>query len=520
MVSNVNEASIMNNNDTNILNDQLTDTSQKITTAQSEPLYVGIPRNKRRHLIFRIIPVILVISTIIIILAIIISKKKSNIEEALSTIIWTTKSSTIETTTTTTRMEISPLRTRMTTTKGISTTLTTTTTTTALLTTTKEIIQVIPCSSLQLEDKAINKNIFTTRTAAYAIADFNGDNRLDLALINMTQRNMNMLFGNGDGTFGVEVVSLDYHVYLSGKTTVGDFNNDNRIDYVVINENNGFILVSLSNGNGTFKRPHVLNNNPGSFLYGIAVGDFNDDKYLDIAVAVGNQNSVDVYLGKGNGTFFKETRYDTGINTFPEDIVVADFNNDGDQDIAVVNKKSQSIGIFLGYGNGTFEAPKTSYIGDTLYPFRLAFGDFNMDNLLDIVITYQQADFFTVMFGYSNGTVGDSTRFHPRIATKLKDMLVGDFNGDDYLDIAFGYHNCRINMFVGNGTGNFEEQYVISPGSLGGPSWVGVGDFNGDGYKDLICIGEKVNSQYIFLNTCKRYNTESIETKTYAEQLL
>ncbi len=81
-------------------------------------------------------------------------------------------------------------------------------------------------------------------------------------------------------------------------------------------------------------------------------------------------------------------------------------------------------------------------------------------------------------------------------------IFVSDFNGDRYLDIVFADH-LKINLFVGDGNGNFEVHRVFSIENPLGQSWLGFGDLNGDGYEDIVYMDRLTDFQYIFLNTCE-----------------
>ena len=101
----------------------------------------------------------------------------------------------------------------------------------------------------------------------------------------------------------------------------------------------------------------------GSQPYSIAVGDFNNDSRLDIVVPNYWAYNIGVFLGYGNGTFSSQTTFSTGDNSQPIEVVVGDFNNDDQLDIAVANYWADNVGIFLGYGNGTFASQVTYSTG-------------------------------------------------------------------------------------------------------------------------------------------------------------
>ncbi|CAF4325085.1 unnamed protein product, partial [Adineta steineri] len=238
---------------------------------------------------------------------------------------------------------------------------------------------------------------------------------------------------------------------------VGDFNNDNRLDLACISQITERVFILLGNGNGVFKKNPTLYLEEGSTLSGIIVTHFNGDGYLDIAVTNSHKNSLHVFFGKGDGNFLAEMTFHTGINSYPIDIAVADFNRDGCQDIAVVNQYSRNIGIFFGHGNGSFEMQKTFSTGHYYDPSHLVVGDFNSDTLIDIAVSYEESDFINVMVGYSNGTVHSSTKFHIGTPFIEHQMFVSDLNDDHCLDIIFADAQ-KVLVFVGDGNGHFETQ--------------------------------------------------------------
>src|ERR1700722_6501494 len=90
----------------------------------------------------------------------------------------------------------------------------------------------------------------------------------------------------------------------------------------------------------------------------VAVGDFNGDGKLDVAVANSVGNNISILLGDGDGTFKPQVTYTT--DTAPQGIAAGDFNGDGHLDIAVTNSGSNLVSVFLGNGDGTFQ-PKVDY---------------------------------------------------------------------------------------------------------------------------------------------------------------
>ena len=177
---------------------------------------------------------------------------------------------------------------------------------------------------------------------------------------------LSILLGNGDGTFQA---AQSFGDYLGAHfVAVGDFNGDGKEDIVTANvaqlldiygvhtvEDD--VRVLLGNGDGTFQagQSYDAGDEPGF----MAVGDFNGDGKLDLAVtAVGG---VSVLLGKGNGTFQPAQNYAVGGGS----LAVGDFNGDGKLDLAVTD--SSGVSILLGNGDGTFRAAR-SYVVVAIIP--------------------------------------------------------------------------------------------------------------------------------------------------------
>ena len=314
---------------------------------------------------------------------------------------------------------------------------------------------------------------------------------------------------DSDGTFTAEKKSwIGNFTGRSFIITIADFNNDHQLDLAFANEYTDYIYILLGNGDGTFRILTTIFMGYVSHPKGIATSHFNNDNYTDIVVANEWNSNIGILLGLGNGTFSSMTTYYTGRNSYPTSIVIGDFNNDSHQDIAVSNFEIRSIIIFLGHGDGSFEEPQSSFTGGYYYPNYIAVGDFNNDQHLDVVCSYHSGTREGVLFGYGNGSLGNLVKFvvgnrvlYPRIA-------VGDFNNDDHLDIVLGaIEPYSIRVLVGDGDGNFEVQTVFSVTLSGSYTWVDVTDFNNDGCQDIVASDDTNGVVYPLLNTCACRNT-------------
>jgi hypothetical protein len=142
---------------------------------------------------------------------------------------------------------------------------------------------------------------------------------------------------------------------LPNAVAVGDFNGDGNLDVAVAGDNG--VTILLGDGHGNFL-PGVLYTTLGTAAISLVVADFNGDGKLDLAVANYNLVSqVSVFLGNGDGTF--QTQVDYPSESSPDSVAVGDFNADGHPDLAVANLFSGTVSVFLNKGDGTLSRTLT-----------------------------------------------------------------------------------------------------------------------------------------------------------------
>jgi hypothetical protein len=220
------------------------------------------------------------------------------------------------------------------------------------------------------------------------VGDFNGDGIPDLAVANDMDHTISIFLGNGDGTFTAAPA-----IQLPGSPqglAVADFNGDGKLDLAVpvAYPSSGTIEVLLGNGDGTFTASGA-SLPVGVYPSAIVSADFNGDGIPDLAVTMAESNTLAIFLGNGDGTF-QAVAANPPTGDYPLSLVSADFNEDGTPDLAVANYGGNTVTILLGNGDGTFAAMNTNAAtGDC--PIAIVAAAFNGEGIPDLA-TANEAD--------------------------------------------------------------------------------------------------------------------------------
>jgi hypothetical protein len=346
---------------------------------------------------------------------------------------------------------------------------------------------------------------------ALAAGDFNGDGKLDLAVTNNNTLGVlgrvKVLLGEGSGVFQPPV---GYRVGVGpDSVATGDFNGDGKQDLVVVNERephgSGRLSVLLGNGDGTFQ-PQVKYGNGGRQPpVRVAVGDFNGDGKLDLAVANiavrGKRGFVGILLGNGDGTF--QAAIQNPASKSPAYIAVGDLNGDGRLDLVLADECAIDCTTFattalLGNGDGTFQVTWTSKIKFT--PGALALGDFNGDGKLDLAETDSSGQ-LGIRLGNGDGTFQERVNYPAGNGPDL--IAVADFDGDGKLDVAVTNRGSSgsVSVLLGKGDGTFQPPSNYPLNLVAEPIEMVAVDVNGDKRPDLVVTDYFNKVVSVLLNT-------------------
>ena len=329
--------------------------------------------------------------------------------------------------------------------------------------------------------------------SSIAIADVNGDGKPDLVISNFSDGTLSVLKGNGDGTFQMH---SDWPANTNPQSVViADLDNDEKPDVILVNaigeSTNGSISVLLGKGDGSFQTPVQYPTSVGTTS--LTVADLNADGIPDVVVANHDTSfvttgGINVFLGKGDGTFGASTTYDLGRGT--NSVAVADLNGDGKPDLAVSTFDVNTIPgpgtvtILLGNGDGTFgqfSAYTTGRSTDSLVA-----ADLNADGVIDLVLSSSGENTVTVLLGKGDGTFRSQVDFGTGDGPSA--LAVADLNSDGHLDVITpNVRASTVAVIFGNGDGSMQTR--IDYNASKDPRVLASADFNGDGRPDLVSVG-------------------------------
>ena len=238
--------------------------------------------------------------------------------------------------------------------------------------------------------------------------DFNKDDNPDIAVVNFGENTVSVLLGDGTGNFSAQQ-KFTVGNYPSDVIS-GDFNNDNNTDLIVVSYTDDIITILLGDGTGEFTFYDTVFLGNGYSSFGMTTSDFNNDGNLDLAVASGAFPIIGVLLGDGTGNFGVLTNFTVGYGADKYNIVSDDFNNDGNQDLAVPNPYNNTISVLIGDGMGSFGPQQTYEVG--LYPVDIVSGDFNSDGNVDLAVPNTFDNTISILLGYGNGSFAPQQTYY------------------------------------------------------------------------------------------------------------
>jgi hypothetical protein len=326
-----------------------------------------------------------------------------------------------------------------------------------------------------------------------ALGDLDGDGNLDLAIADYESGALGLAFGNGDGSFQ-PVVPIDAGTLISdllvagvGKPAVASL----AVACVDLSGDAGILFIQVQRQ----RLPEIVAKlpSPDGQAGWIAAADLNRDGLIDFAAAL--SRTIGAFVANDAGGWSQSASV-TGY-AFTRDFI-GEFNEDGIPDLVVGTPTS--LQVFLGRGDGSFSDAglKVSGTGTNLGHWLI--GDLNEDGHLDLL--WNDTVSVSVLLGYGDGTftLGPA----PGLSVSTSPWVLGDLNGDGHLDyVGAGNQDNSVHVALGNGDGTFQPEILLplAPASSGAViATVAIGDVNNDGRPDLLASTFRDGNVSLFIN--------------------
>jgi hypothetical protein len=337
--------------------------------------------------------------------------------------------------------------------------------------------------------------------------------------VSLSQYSASLVSGSGSG---VSSLISPISNYATGTTpsfvATTSLRSNGMYDLIVANAGDNTISVLLGDGQGVFA-PQVTYPT-GTDPVSIAAGQFNtsttatnSNDFVDLAVADKGANTVSILLGNGDGTFQPKTDIATGVA--PVSVITADFHDlagTGFTDLAVANQGDNTISIFQSNGDGTFMTPTLITLPAGYAPSALAAADLNNDGHIDLVVADQGNNTVSVFLGNGDGTF--QTRADYATGNSPVSVALADFTGNGALDIAVANNGATTSSTSGNSVTVYYNQLSSTSVPLGtfvagstrdfaagnGPTSIVIADYNVDGSPDIAVADEADNAVTVLIN--------------------
>lgn len=338
----------------------------------------------------------------------------------------------------------------------------------------------------------------------YFVADLNGDNVLDMAVVSLTGE-MRVLLGNGASFSLAQELQLGgLPIWMSG----GDFDQDGDQDLVVVRSDANETNVLANDGNGTFSLAGALM--AGSDALAVSVGDLNDDGLLDVAVSRPSAPEIVVGFSDGQLGFASQTQLTLPGGGTAFNLTVGDANRNGQNDLVVADTGFSRLVLYTGTQGGNNFGNEICVLDVPGTPGAVTLGDMSGDGLQDLVVSAFADNRYVVItdilppsqpqVGLGGGGGGGLQvcpylSFDIPVPARPSLAKVGDVTGDGINDLvgclAF---NATMVVVPGLPGGLVDEPMVLD--STGMPLRPFIGDFDQNGRDDVFALsglGNRVN---------------------------
>ena len=251
--------------------------------------------------------------------------------------------------------------------------------------------------------------------------------------------------------------------------------------------------------NAAFSFDPAVHSAVGNRPSGIATGDFNGDGMVDVATTSGNPDTIDILLNDGSGVVSLAIQVFLPGGSSPQDILAGDLDGDGDMDLAVALRDTQSLVTVYNMGGGAFVMGPSAPTGDR--PRGMDMADIDGDEDLDIALANRNGDSVTVFVNDGSGNFSSATF---AVGGEPRQVALGDFDNDGDADLAVTEHDDRSVRIMMNNGNSYSTSAVLSVGPLVRPEGIEAADLDGDGDMDIVATTDdatlNIHQVSVFIN--------------------
>ncbi len=319
-------------------------------------------------------------------------------------------------------------------------------------------------------------------------------------------------FGIGFGQFGPKQIisGATVDVLAIWDYTTVDLDNDGDLDVLATYANK----IAWFENQGGLQFSHAITITTQDDFMRIAPADLDNDGDADVVYCSSNEDEIGWCENLGNGIFNPTAQILSITADGARSVAVADFNNDGNIDIAAASEYNDQIIWFQNLGAGMFSPPiVVSALADKAYS--VCASDIDGDGYLDL-LSASMNDNKIAWYKNNSGTGFAAQQIISTNAIGAKCARTADFDNDGDQDVVSASSvDNKIAWHENNGSGIFGGEQILTT-SCFGASWIYTDDIDNDGYIEIFAAAQSGNNVIWFHNSGGLFG--SPQTLTYLNE--
>lgn len=342
-----------------------------------------------------------------------------------------------------------------------------------------------------------------------AVEDFNGDNHLDM----IARDSDEVWWYENDGSTSFGQAQVIENLEGTYPSSIQDLNSDGSIDFIGIGIPYGIgipqdkVASFFNSGTGTF----IFNQEISSSVIhpnSLRVGDLDQDNDQDIMVVSVDHGTLSWFENDGSGNFnAKHVISDptNGIDPFVENCIQSDLDDDGDLDVVVSDQVDRQVILYRNDGSGSFLQEEVVSF-ESFEPNSLHIHDLNGDSIQDLIIS----GYDTIFWAVNDGSAVFGPPQSITTGQNLGGVLLADFNEDGTIDLLRYQSECcsyDVSWRANDGSGNFGSEQPFTQNFYHSSNF-GILDVNNDGHEDLVAAYDTISGYYSGDNVFRWYEND------------